>query len=522
MNPTRILTLLVSLFCAATASAQFMNYQGLLTDTGGNPLDDGQYTVTFNIYNGPNAGAALIWGPFAFDGNPRSKVNLAGGRFNVVLGTLGDPGLTNAFVGGAPRFLGITVGSNPEILPRQQMLAAPTALHALKADLATTATNATNAGHATTAGSAATVTSVVLKTDEGNQRVGVGTATPGAKLDVIGDVNSNNVLRLNKTLGSNSPANIQHGLHFEIQGVGAKALGIGVLDNGSCMIQGKETGIGYLPLLLNPVAGNVGIGISTPTQAKLVVGSGFSAWTGNTRYFDYSATLFENASNATYANISILATNDIHTTVFRAYSDARIKTIEGRSDSVADLAILTQLEIADYRYKDVVNKGNSPHKKVIAQQVETVFPQAVTLTTDVVPDIYQNATIKDGWVNLTTELKKGERVRLIGEKTESIHEVLEVKEGQFRTDFEADSDKVFVFGREVDDFRSVDYEAIAMLNVSATQELHRRLETQEAALASKTAEISALKERLEGFDQKFAKLERLLDGRSEVIPVSID
>ncbi|MGY8689937.1 MAG: hypothetical protein ACKVHP_19660, partial [Verrucomicrobiales bacterium] len=67
----------------------------------------------------------------------------------------------------------------------------------------------------------------------------------------------------------------------------------------------------------------------------------------------------------------------------------------------------------------------------------------------------------------------------------------------------------------------VDYDAISMLNVSATQELHRRLEdqetqleAQETELAAKTSEISALKERLAGFDQKFAKLERLLGDES--------
>jgi predicted phage tail protein len=167
----------------------------------------------------------------------------------------------------------------------------------------------------------------------------------------------------------------------------------------------------------------------------------------------------------------------------------------------------------------VISKGSRPHKKVIAQQVETVFPQAVSQITDAVPDIYQKADIEDGWVTLTTDLKKGERVRLIGETEEGIHEVLEVKAGHFRTEFKPTSEKVFVFGREVNDYRNVDYDAISMLNVSATQELARRLE---AELATKTAEIAALKQRLEGFDQKFAKLERLLEGRSEVIPVSIN
>ena len=89
----------------------------------------------------------------------------------------------------------------------------------------------------------------------------------------------------------------------------------------------------------------------------------------------------------------------------------------------------------------------------------------------------------------TTNLKRGERVRLIGDKMEAIHEVLEVAPGKFRTGFVTNADAVFVFGREVKDFRMVDYEAIAMLNVSATQELKRRLEQQ-------TAEIAVLRQQM--------------------------
>ncbi len=129
---------------------------------------------------------------------------------------------------------------------------------------------------------------------------------------------------------------------------------------------------------------------------------------------------------------------------------------------------------------------------MIAQQVETVFPQAVSRITDVVPDIYKKASIRDGWVSLTTTLQKGERVRLIGNKSDGIHEVLDVAEGRFRTDFATDGDAVFVFGREVKDFRLVDYEAIAMLNVSATQELHRLVQAQTARIAEQTNEIAEL------------------------------
>ena len=42
-----------------------------------------------------------------------------------------------------------------------------------------------------------------------------------------------------------------------------------------------------------------------------------------------------------------------------------------------------------------------------------------------------------------------------------------------KTAFQPAGDEVFVYGREVDDFRAVDYDSLTMLNISATQELSR-------------------------------------------------
>jgi hypothetical protein len=154
-----------------------------------------------------------------------------------------------------------------------------------------------------------------------------------------------------------------------------------------------------------------------------------------------------------------------------------------------------KIQITDYLYKDLVNNSNKPQKKVIAQQLETVYPQAVSQSTSVVPDIYQKATVKDGWTVLATDLKKGDRVKLIGDKEYGVHEVLEIAVGKFRTDFKADGN-VFVYGREVNDFRSVDYEAISMLNVSATQELSKKLEEKDAVIAALEARLSALEKRV--------------------------
>ncbi len=277
-------------------------------------------------------------------------------------------------------------------------------------------------------------------------------------------------------------------------GLDIRLTGAAALANRAVFMQTTDfNSAGGGNIVLQPQGGNVGIGTATPTKAKLEV-NGFV----NT---DYNIGGYLNRNGAgdfantdTNSALSIWAQYDVLGRVFLAVSDARIKNIQGRSDGAADLATLNRIEITNYTLKDVITSGSAPVKKVIGQQVEAVYPQAVTRGINVVPDIYQQAPIKDGWVELATDLQKGERVRLIGEQSESVYEVLEVTPDGFRTDFAADGEAVFVYGREVDDFRSVDYEAIAMLDVSATQELNRLVEQQAAEIETLNTRLTALEQ----------------------------
>jgi len=239
--------------------------------------------------------------------------------------------------------------------------------------------------------------------------------------------------------------------------------------------------------------GFVGINTSTPSKGILEInGSPVStSFPAGGTLMGYNGFVTDHGS--TSVNLSLYASGGVAAVNFLGFSDERMKRIAGRSDAAQDLATLASIEVTDYTYIDTLAHGTDRQKKVIAQQVQAVYPQAVHLTTDVVPDIYRKAEIKDGWVLLATNLKKGERVHLIGMKKDGIHEVLEVAPGKFRADFTPDGSSVFVYGREVKDFGNVDYEALAMLNVSATQELNRRLEKQSKELAAQTAEITALK-----------------------------
>lgn len=278
-------------------------------------------------------------------------------------------------------------------------------------------------------------------------------------------------------------------------------------------------------LMLNN--GNVQIGTSTLSAARLNVGS-VSASIYINGYLDTNGG--QSGDSTATRNLSIQADGTIVSPFVAVNSDLRIKTNLRPSDSGKDLVTLMGIAVTDYQLKDKVAHGKGMQKKVIAQQLETIYPQAVLQTTNVVPDLYKKAAVKNGWVELATDLKKGDRVKLIGKTDQSVHEVLEIRNGAFRPDGKVNDEEVFVYGREVSDFRTVDYDAIAMLNVSATQQLKREkdAEIQELSRQLKTVqdENAALRRELavkdESLEARMIALERRLSKHGALETVSLE
>ena len=196
-----------------------------------------------------------------------------------------------------------------------------------------------------------------------------------------------------------------------------------------------------------------------------------------------------------YSEQSIVSAQSLY-----AVSDARKKINLGVSDKAEDLETLQQIKITNYVKKDPSDRHHHIEKKVIAQEVEEIYPTAVTQTAGLVPDVFQKQT-SSSLVGTTLrvaidsigDLKQGDELKLLvfrdTEKSEFLHEIektqltkVEGKELTFRLkklDAETLAQqpfKVLVYGRHVKDMRTVDYDAIAMLNVSATQALAEQME----------------------------------------------
>jgi len=129
-----LLFILVNFVQSETISSipQLINYQGMLTNAEGQPLETKEYKLSFSIFNQPIGGEA-VWGPQIFDGRygegRGAKVPVVRGHFNVILGDKDINGrlITDAFQSN-DTYLEISVENNNPISPRQKILTAPYAI----------------------------------------------------------------------------------------------------------------------------------------------------------------------------------------------------------------------------------------------------------------------------------------------------------------------------------------------------------------------------------------------------------
>ena len=211
-------------------------------------------------------------------------------------------------------------------------------------------------------------------------------------------------------------------------------------------------------------------------------------------------------NNSGQRDMSAYFVGDIGAANFIAHSDRRIKSVIGASSSAHDLHTLQGISIVDYRYIDTFNNDPRIQKKVVAQELKKVYPNAVrVIGAQYVPSIYAVPTSVEKRPKNTLrialskahELEVGDDLQLFGSKSAISGTVTHLHGDQsFSVQLsdpasmnQADS-SLFVYGKLIKDFHSVDYEALAMLNVSATQELAQQLEGTQQQLKETSTQLS--------------------------------
>ncbi len=317
-------------------------------------------------------------------------------------------------------------------------------------------------------------------------QVGIGTNAPdNSKLQIEGSNTYDGMLRLNNT-GTNG-AGFFMGSTNDAWSVGSNLF---IMGHGSPSSANTD-------VVINS-DGYVGIGTGSPSCPLEI--EGYASL--NPGSYGYLNSLGNTGTSGGSAHYSIKASDRVMAWEFNAVSDHRIKTNINSSNISTDLEKVKQLRLTQYNYIDSIAKDHKQQKGFIAQEVEKVLPEAVNISSGFVPDIFVLATtiIKQEDKTLIEipkehKLQQGDLLRLITPTGQIETEVIEnISPQRFAVKLDQNPEKIFVYGKKVDDFRAVNYDYIFSTGIGAIQELSLKVEK----LESLQAEVEELKAMLGG------------------------
>jgi hypothetical protein len=254
--------------------------------------------------------------------------------------------------------------------------------------------------------------------------------------------------------------------------------------------------------------GNVGIGNTIPSTATLDILSGVGINSLKT-------------TNPIWTNLGVITS-----------SDERIKkNIRDINDDTA-LNLILQIEPKSYNYIENNRSQNNVYG-FIAQQIREVIPDAVTLHTEAVPNIYTLCNITSNVIsmNANIEVKKDEKIMLVdvnGKKYVESVEYVYIENDKLHiviyNESKISDGTIFVYGKVVNDFHVIDKSYIYTLNVCALQEIYRRyveiredlsiFDEYENYLPQKIIDISSKANELDAYIKSYVEMIDSLEGQN--------
>lgn len=564
-------------FFAIGLHAQKISIQSTLKDITGKAIPDGDVNVTFRLYH-QLSGGSHVW-------EESTTVTVVGGIYSHKLGSIVP---LNAGNFGNTLFLGVTVSGGQELAPRTELTSAPYAVSV--SSLAANGGSASFDGNGvfTVPGQFGTIKTNGNIGVGWNSNPTWHLSIPGnAGFHQYGNraslVNNNQIKMSmwdNGTISFDSPSNteisswiggvqkfkcddsgtVTSGRHHvfgdvNLSGSVNPSGSVNIPYNQWVRLGDSDSGItspgdGMVQLMSNtlPVItvrdwNRVGINNVNPTATFHVSGPTVDGYSNNYVGFSHFSggglTSYENNNNQALGNAE--NTNDIvayfeggvvsnlsfYAAVNNNFSDIRTKSIRGRSNSEKDLSLLNKVKITDYTMIDNV-KDNKLYKKVIAQEIKEIFPQAIATTRNIIPNILcpaKNTKFDSKKLTITLDkphqLTANDHIDLLAKeaKLTDIKVLNIVDDFTFEVESEINLSSIFIYGKYVNDFLSVDYDAISMLNVSATQELYKKimdLENENKALKTNTTNLEERMARIEamiGNDAQKSQITNTLAGQ---------
>ena len=275
-------------------------------------------------------------------------------------------------------------------------------------------------------------------------------------------------------------------------------------------------------------AGYLCIGGSSPVYPIDIRFSGPNGnWSGTYATFKYNDTALQSSVSANQVGLKAVSAIWASGVGFIASSDRRIK--ENIRDVPDDLSLkmLRELPVSYYDYKDKLMNGGKSTIGFIAQEVKEILPMAVSLQRNIIPNEMRNLD-NFSWETIT-DLSGNETFKLIVNDLEDVsgntkyrfycsnEDLKEVVQDVSSLEnepksfiFEKKWKNIFLYGKEIDDFHTIDKQKIFAVAFSATQEIDRIQQQHAIEIANIKEELQKEKNKTIYFEDKLRDIEKRL------------
>jgi hypothetical protein len=256
-------------------------------------------------------------------------------------------------------------------------------------------------------------------------------------------------------------------------------------------------------------AGNIGIG-TIPGYPLHVVGGPGNYVTQAAGYVYNSSGSFVYGSGGTISGgISIWCDRYMFSpNGVVVASDERIK--KNITEIEDPISLLQNLKLKSYNYIDPA-KGTNLKYGFIAQDLLEILPGTVKSINSIIPNIFRVATgVSSNVITLENHnLLVNQNIKIVKyDNSEIVTNVSKViDDNTFQISDEYTENKAFIYGVEVDDFLSVDYDQIACLALGSVQQMSATIQTHQAQITELSAENTALKTQMTSLEQSLATVQ---------------
>jgi hypothetical protein len=198
-----------------------------------------------------------------------------------------------------------------------------------------------------------------------------------------------------------------------------------------------------------------------------------------------------------------------------ASSDNRIKKDIFDINSKNALDLISRINPKSFNYIDNIDKGFKNNYGFIAQDIIKNIPDAVRFTKDIIPNIMKKYRINNDIIetneDLTSKLYINDNIEIIDkDNNRNKYKILDISSNYIKIDKSIEDNYGFIYGKEVEDFHILDKKIIFTLNVSATQELNKRIKKQQRKLLKQEMKLIKQEKIIKEQELKFEEQEKQL------------